>query len=244
MARRRPQQIWILRLLCWLLAGAVLTACQSGTPTVSSGRAKEPLRAVSPAASPPITMVIETRPSDCLAASLTPSLDQVRTGPLMGAEQVVLLFRNTSSSACWLDGLPALSGIASSGRVVRLHFYATADPAYADPFPANGPGLLTPSSLGALHLDLQLNNCTKPGVRYDRLAITIRPGQTLTMPFPRQTGPIWLPWKRGTNRSRMQLRHLAADVRRSPLGATPRSAVRCEAVAQDPALGTHGSCGG
>ena len=104
----------------------------------------------------------------------------------MGAEQVVLLFRNIGATPCWLGGLPAMSGITSGGRTLPMHFMATTDPGYANPFPANGPGVLAPGALGALHLTLQLNGCTKRGASYQDLAITFRPGQTLTMRFPSQ----------------------------------------------------------
>lgn len=104
----------------------------------------------------------------------------------MGAEQVVLLFRNTGRTPCWMGGLPAVSGVAADGRTARLRFWASADLAYSNPQPAYGPGTVPVGGLGALHLSIGLAECHTRGVMYSRLIIGFEHRQDVFVPYPRE----------------------------------------------------------
>jgi hypothetical protein len=151
-------------------------ATAPGTPTPSD--VTSPLPSSSVPTSPP------ARPADCAAAQLSGSVDANHTGTIAGAESVVILLRNGGPAACWLGGVPTLSGQTASGSTVPLGYAGSADPGYADPGPAGGPGPVAAGADGAIHLTLQVNNCSKPGTRYAKLLIQLRPGQVVSMPFP------------------------------------------------------------
>lgn len=143
-----------------------------------------PSDVTSPSPSSSVPTSPPARPADCAAAQLSGSVDANRTGTIAGAESVVILLRNGGPAACWLGGVPTLSGQTASGSVVPLGYAGSADPGYADPGPANGPGPVGAGADGAIHLTLQVNNCNKPGTRYAKLLIQLRPGQVVSMPFP------------------------------------------------------------
>ncbi len=175
-----------------LLAGACSAPSvpASGTPSsVASASPPGVAGASSTVAQPPGAAPGSTasdHPADCVGKDLTVQVDPTRTGPLAGAENVVLLVQNTGTAPCWLAGTPTLWGLNTSGEQTQLPFAASLDPAAANPAPATGPGVLPPSGHGALHLTMQLNNCPTASRDYVQLKIGLHLGDSLLMPYPAQ----------------------------------------------------------
>jgi hypothetical protein len=148
------------------------------TPTAAAPDVTPTTESPSPTLSPSI------HAAGCRARDLTASLDTHLTEGVGGTEQVVLLFTNNGTSACWLGGFPALVGEISGGVTMPLPFHTSSDLAIADPSPATGPGNVAPGHVGALHLTLQNRDCPTAAPHFDRLHITLPGGQPVTMPFP------------------------------------------------------------
>jgi hypothetical protein len=148
------------------------------TPTGAAPDVTPTTESPSPTVSPTI------KEADCRAGDLTASVDTQLTDGAGGTQQVVLLFTNTGTSACWLGGFPALTGETSSGVTMPLAFQTSSDLAIADPSPATGPGNVAPGHVGALHLTLQNRDCATTAPHFTRLHITLPGGQPVTMPFP------------------------------------------------------------
>ena len=139
---------------------------------------------VAPTTESPNPTTSAARAADCLASDLNPSVDAQLTVSIGGTQQVVLLFTNNGTSACWLSGFPALAGDPGSGATSPLTFQTSSDPTIADPSPARGPGSVAPGQTGALHLTLDNRDCTTTAPHFTQLHIGLPSGQRLTMPFP------------------------------------------------------------
>lgn len=171
------------------IAGALAACAAAHGPQSPEGAAGTPTARPTSSTPSPAAVTSTSQPGQhpaaCRADALTMSMDKSRTGPTNGTENVVLLLRNRSGSACWLGAVPTLSGVTAAGGVVRLGFHPSADPAYANPSPASGPGVLRPGRYGAVHVTLFLKPaCTSKGAEYSKLRLQLGGSSTADMSYP------------------------------------------------------------
>lgn len=153
-------------------------------PVIS--QASTPIYSTPASVAPSKSATRPVEPPACNSAQLHASVDASRSGVVHGAGNVILLFQNTSSTACWFSGLPTLLATASDGSDHPLPFHKTADPGYANPSPAGGPGSLDPGKFGAMHLTMQIDGCTVPATTYTTLKIPLEHDQVVRLTFPPQ----------------------------------------------------------
>jgi hypothetical protein len=122
-------------------------------------------------------------PADCLGSQLVESIGE--SGPALGTEGVVILLHNTSTTACWLTGVPSLLAVERGGHATRLAYRAAASPAQAVQPPGTGSHLLEAHHFGAALLtECLADECAKPATDYVTVRIGLADGQTVSMPFP------------------------------------------------------------
>jgi Protein of unknown function (DUF4232) len=120
----------------------------------------------------------------CEARQLTASLGQ--HGPANGSENVVIVLRNTSATACRLGGLLPLSATDDRGVTRDLHFEMSSDPAVAAAPRNSDPGPLLPKRYGAFIVTECLTAGTKCAAtlpHYVSLHIRVD-GALVDMPYP------------------------------------------------------------
>jgi hypothetical protein len=118
---------------------------------------------------------------------LTASIGE--SGPALGTEGVVILLHNTSSTACWLTGVPSLQGVDRDGHATRLTYRAATNPAQAVQPPGTGSHLLEADHYGAALLtECLADECGKPATHFVTVRIGLPDGQFASMPFPAVMG--------------------------------------------------------
>ena len=187
-AQRRRDPVF-LRVLSAIGASLVLASCAGTSSDVAASNVAASTPASASHSPTPPTATPMSQPTAheaaCSSSQLTPSLDQQHTGGAGGTEYVVILFRNTSSHACWLGGYPDFTGVTAAGAAKPLVFsLKTNDPAQVITAPAGPPGVLQPGGLGAVNLTLMDHDCPAPIPAYRTLRISVGQGADLQIPFP------------------------------------------------------------